>query len=142
MIYCTGIHLLSAATLSYKWDHLSQQFTSVFRDTGFAISIAGRGRCMDNLFSQRLTPTLKVRHTLHSGPMDAETYEREMLPLMHRKRRSPNASGAGKYRDSTTTCHAGPWRHVRLHPNKPQLRPQALLQTRTTFHFNRAPQRT
>lgn len=37
----------------------SQEFTSVLKDAGVAISMDGRGRCMDNIFIERLWRSLK-----------------------------------------------------------------------------------
>ena len=49
----------------------SQEFTSVLRDAGVAISMDGRGRCMDNIFSERLWRSLKYEavylHELSEG---------------------------------------------------------------------------
>ena len=37
----------------------SLEFTSVLKDAGVAISMDGRGRCMDNIFIERLWRSLK-----------------------------------------------------------------------------------
>ena len=37
----------------------SLEFTSVLKDAGIAISMDGRGRCMDNIFIERLWRSLK-----------------------------------------------------------------------------------
>ena len=49
----------------------SQEFTSVLNESGVAISMDGRGRCMDNIFIERLWRSLKYEavylHELSDG---------------------------------------------------------------------------
>ena len=49
----------------------SREFTSVLNDSGVAVSMDGRGRCMDNIFIERLSRSLKYEavylHELSDG---------------------------------------------------------------------------
>ena len=49
----------------------SQEFTAVLKDAGVAISMDGRGRCLDNIFIERLWRSLKYEavylHELSDG---------------------------------------------------------------------------
>ena len=98
----------------------SQEFTSVLKDSGVAISMDGRGRCLDNIFIERLWRSLKYEavylhelsdgfaaqrliarwfdfydrrrpHSALGGSTPAEAYEQGMLPEMQAKRRRPPA---------------------------------------------------
>ncbi len=50
---------------------ISRDFTNVLKDAGVAISMDGRGRCMDNIFIERLWRSLKYEavylHELTDG---------------------------------------------------------------------------
>ena len=57
----------------FNTDHGSQftsfEFTAVLKNAGVAISMDGRGRCMDNIFIERLWPSLKYEAVyLHEFP--------------------------------------------------------------------------
>ena len=43
----------------------SLAFTNVLKDAGVAISMDGRGRCMDNIFIERLWRSLKYEGWIH-----------------------------------------------------------------------------
>ena len=86
----------------------SLQFTDTLKDAGVAISMDGRGRCMDNIFIERLWPSMKYEavylhelsddfqaqrviarwmefyntqrpHSALDGSTPAETYQKGML---------------------------------------------------------------
>ena len=97
------------------------EFTSVLKDAGVAISIDGRGRCMDNIFSERPVALPQVRgrllardlgwlpspapdfslvrlydrgrlHSALQGSTPAEAYKKEMLTHRPARRLSSPAS--------------------------------------------------
>ena len=99
----------------------SLEFTSVLKDSGVAISMDGRGRCMDNIFIERLWRSLKYQavylheisdgfqaqglisswfafydrappHTALGGSTPAEVYEKGMLTQRPPQRCSSPAS--------------------------------------------------
>ena len=109
----------------FNSDHGSQftslEFTSVLKDAGVAISMDGRGRCMDNIFIERLWRSLKYEavylheisdgfqaqrlisrwfafydrarpHSALGGSTPAEAYEKGMLTQRPAQRRSSPAS--------------------------------------------------
>jgi putative transposase len=98
----------------------SLEFTSVLKDSGVAISMDGRGRCMDNIFIERLWRSLKYEavylheisdgfaaqrlisrwfafydkgrpHSALGGSTPAEAYEEGMLTQRPAQRRSSPA---------------------------------------------------
>ncbi len=99
----------------------SLEFTSVLKDSGVAISMDGRGRCMDNIFIERLWRSLKYEavylheisdgfqaqrlisswfafydrarpHSVLGGSTPAEAYEKGMLTQRLAQRRGAPAS--------------------------------------------------
>jgi putative transposase len=75
----------------------SLEFTGVLRDAGVAISMDGRGRCLDNIFIERLWRSLKYEavylHELTDG-FAAERVIREWVDFYNTKR--PHSALAGR----------------------------------------------
>jgi putative transposase len=105
----------------------SQEFTSVLNESGVAISMDGRGRCMDNIFIERLWRSLKYEavylhelsdgfraqkvisrwvafynsrrpHSALGGATPAEAYDRG-LPAESRKKTSPSLPAPLQHQD-------------------------------------------
>ncbi len=75
----------------------SSEFTGVLKDAGVAISMDGRGRCMDNIFIERLWRSLKYEavylHELSDG-FKAERVIREWIDFYNTVR--PHSALAGR----------------------------------------------
>ncbi len=105
----------------------SFEFTGVLRDAGVAISMDGRGRCMDNIFIERLWRSLKYEavylHDLTDG-FAAERVIREWIDFYNTER--PHSALAGR----TPAEAYGAGRPVDLMDNASALptTPQALQQ--------------
>ena len=65
----------------------SFEFTALLKNAGVAISMDGRGRCMDNIFIERLWRSLKYEavHSALAGATPAEAYEKALPPQSQHK---------------------------------------------------------
>ncbi len=61
----------------------SLEFTSVLKDAGIAISMDGRGRCMDNIFIERLWRSLKYEAVYLHELTDGFAAQRAIANWLH-----------------------------------------------------------
>ena len=82
----------------------SFDFTGVLKDAGIAISMDGRGRCMDNIFIERLWRSLKYEavylHELTDG-FKAERVNGEWIDFYNTER--PHSATSSEVRAATTS---------------------------------------
>ena len=137
----------------------SLEFTSVLKNSGVAISMDGRGRCLDNVFIERLWRSLKYEavylhelsdgfgvqrliarrfdfydrtrpHSTLAGSTPAEAYEKGMLPEMQAKRRRSPAPPPAQPEGQDALNRT--WRHDRCLRNTPYFCRPPVQQSGTT----------